>query len=417
MTALGAPRPTPEADEPAIVARNGALGPSRRGDPATSRSGFPDLDANAGAISASSGGGPEFLDLLSRAVPPADPSARARVGRFEVIAPLGRGTFGTVLLARDPELRRDCALKLPSPRTLSSPDALARFLQEGRKAALVDHPNVVRVLEAGTAEGTAYLALEFCPGGSLAAWLAARPLGLPVPPPWAADLVARVADGVHHAHEAGLLHRDLKPGNVLLACVLDPADPDPPPADPKVGDFGLAKLRGPDAGDSAEATAPGTPVGTLPYMSPEAARGGADVAEAVDVYGLGVLLFHLLTRRRPFDGDGGDAGVLARLLAPEPAPSARSLCPGVPPRPGLRVRLGPGQAPRRPLRPRPRRWPRTSAAISGANPRGGRRGGDGRGPVCVVAEGGWWPPPGCWRSPRRRPRRWRSAARGPPRSG
>jgi hypothetical protein len=246
-----------------------------------------------------------------------------RIGRFEVIEVLGRGGYGTVLRVRDLKLGCERAMKLPNPETLASPRSLARFMDEARKAVMIDHPNVVRVLEADEVFSLYYMVMEYCPGGSLSGWLARRPIDPPIPPRWAAALVAEIADGVQQAHAAGLLHRDLKPGNVMLVRVDDRNEADPPRFHPKVGDFGLAKALF-DSPNRVDRTVSGTMIGTLAYMSPEQARGDKAIGEASDIYGLGAILYEVLTRSTPYPGSS-EAEVLARILDDAPPPSPRAV--------------------------------------------------------------------------------------------
>jgi hypothetical protein len=138
-----------------------------------------------------------------------------RLGRFEVRRELGRGSFGIVLLAHDPQLRRDVALKVPRPEALLTVAARERFLREARAAASLDHPHVVPVYEVGAVDTVCYIASAYCPGTTLAQWLKQR--DEPVPAKEAAALVATLAEAVEHAHGRGGVHRDLKPANVLLA--------------------------------------------------------------------------------------------------------------------------------------------------------------------------------------------------------
>jgi serine/threonine protein kinase len=208
-----------------------------------------------------------------------------------VLGEIGRGGFGTVLLARDPDLGRERALKVPNPETLDSPGALARFLGEARLAARIDHPNVVRIYEAETFGVLPYIVMEYCPEGSLGQWLAARSQQDHLPQRWVASLVAEIAEGVQQAHKARLLHRDIKPGNILLERIRDEggAEPNPPLFRPKIADFGLAKVFEQD-GVGRSMTASGIPMGTWAYMSPEQARGEKDILATTDVYAIGAIL-------------------------------------------------------------------------------------------------------------------------------
>jgi WD40 repeat protein/serine/threonine protein kinase len=265
------------------------------------------------------------LDLLDALRPhwpgagPGDETAPADLpclefGRFRLREVIGRGGFGIVYLAFDPLLNRDVALKLPRPDCLMTPELRRRFLREGQAAAGLEHVNIVTVHEAGEVNGVCYLASTYCPGPTLAAWL--RGQSGPVPVATAARLVAELADGVEHAHRRGVLHRDLKPANVLLqAQGLQPLGL----AVPKITDFGLAKLRD----TQSEDTRSGLLLGTPEYMAPEQARRDVrDVGPAADVHALGVILYELLLKQRPFAA-ATDPEVLRRIAQDEPAPPRR----------------------------------------------------------------------------------------------
>ena len=144
-----------------------------------------------------------------------DDTPPLRLGRFEIGKTLGQGGFGIVYLARDPTLGREVALKVPRPEVLITLDGRRRFLREARAAAGLDHPNIVTVLEVGEAGPVCYIASAYCAGPTLSGWLKARIE--PVPPRFAARLLASLSDAVQHAHDRGVLHRDIKPSNVILS--------------------------------------------------------------------------------------------------------------------------------------------------------------------------------------------------------
>jgi serine/threonine protein kinase/WD40 repeat protein len=246
------------------------------------------------------------------AASPADPgSASPEIPGYEVLGELGRGGMGVVYQALQAGLDRLVALKVVLAGAHAGPDELGRFRREGEALARLHHPNVVEVYEAGEHAGLPYLAMEFCAGGSLAARLAGRPL----PPGEAAALVAQLARGVHAAHQAGVIRRDLKPGNVLFA-----AD-----GTPRVTDFGLARKV--DGGTALTAT--GAVVGTPGYMAPEQAEGRKGVGPAADVYALGALLYECLTGRPPFQA-ATPLDTILQVLADPPVPPSR-LRPRIPP--------------------------------------------------------------------------------------
>jgi tetratricopeptide (TPR) repeat protein len=253
-----------------------------------------------------------------------DPVAPCRFGRFTIERELGRGGYGIVYLAHDPRLGRRVALKVPRREALLDPGARDRLRHEARAAALLDHPNIVPVHEAGSVGPVWFVVSAYCPGPSLGEWLAGRTTAVTTAD--AARLVAAVADGVHHAHARGILHRDLKPGNILLqrSEIGDqksegPTDFGPLTSDvsPKVADFGLSKIL---SGGDGEATGSGAMVGTPLYMSPEQAEGRVkDVTAMTDVWALGVILYELLTGNPPYRADS-PLQVLRRVTTEAPLP-------------------------------------------------------------------------------------------------
>jgi tetratricopeptide (TPR) repeat protein len=240
-----------------------------------------------------------------------------RFGRFEVRRMLGRGGFGIVFLVFDPTLGREAALKVPRPELIFSTTLQDRFLSEARAAATLDHPGIVPIHEIGRSGPVSFILSGYCPGPTLANWLAARTC--PIPVRKTVQIVVDLADAVHHAHTRGVLHRDLKPSNVLLDVETNPLAPSP-----RLTDFGLAKRLEHD-----HETQDGTLLGTPAYMSPELAAGRfKDIGVPSDVYSLGVILFEMLCGRPPFVRDG-DAELLQDIRDREP-PSPRSLRDDIP---------------------------------------------------------------------------------------
>jgi WD40 repeat protein/tRNA A-37 threonylcarbamoyl transferase component Bud32 len=210
-----------------------------------------------------------------------------KLGRFEVRAELGAGAFGRVYRAYDPQLDREVALKVPHAAALDSPKRVERFLREAKAAANLRHPHIVPVFDAGTDNGRHYIASAFIAGQKLADAVEASDGGLDFQR--AARLARELAEALAYAHEQGIVHRDVKPDNVML----DQADR------MHLMDFGLAARQ--DA--ESRLTSDGAVMGTPSYMAPEQAKGDtANVGPAADQYACGVVLYELLTGKTPFAG-------------------------------------------------------------------------------------------------------------------
>jgi serine/threonine-protein kinase len=230
-------------------------------------------------------------------------------GRYRLVELLGQGGMATIYRARDGQLERDVAVKVLRSEYGVDPDFVARFRHEAQAVASLNNPGIVAVYDYGTDPAGPYIVMELVDGEDLASII--RRSG-PLPPRQAARVSSQVARAIGAAHDRGLVHRDVKPGNILVTR----------DGRVKVTDFGIARALAESA-----LTLPGTTLGSVHYFSPEQARGELSTP-ASDIFSLGIVLYELLTGRRPWEGDSAAAIANARLTGPVPSPSsARS---GVP---------------------------------------------------------------------------------------
>ncbi len=231
-------------------------------------------------------------------------------GRYQLVELLGQGGMATIFRGHDTQLGRDVAVKVLRAEYGRDPAFVARFRQEAQAAAALSHPNVVNVFDYGMEAGDPFIVMEMIDGGDLAAVLKERG---PFEPLAAARIAQQIYEALDAAHGRAIVHRDIKPTNVLLTSA----------GRVKVADFGIAR-----AFSEAQLTMPGTTLGSVHYFSPEQARGEM-VTTASDVYSAGLVLFEMLTGKRAWTGDSAGAVAVARLAGDPPAPS--SLKSGVPP--------------------------------------------------------------------------------------
>ncbi len=236
-------------------------------------------------------------------------------GEYELLEEVARGGMGVVWKARQVSLNRIVALKMILAGRLASETDVRRFQTEAEAAANLDHPNIVPIYEIGQHDGQHYFTMKFIDGGSVQRWISAYRLQIAdlqrEHQVEAASLVGSVARAVHYAHQRGILHRDLKPGNILLQISdlrfqiadlhanLQSEISNLKAAIPLVTDFGLAKR----VEGAGSVTQSGAIVGTPSYMPPEQARAEKGLTTAVDVYSLGAILYEMLTGRPPFQAD------------------------------------------------------------------------------------------------------------------
>jgi serine/threonine protein kinase len=285
----------------------------------------PTTDVRLEPTVAHEAGVPGGGDATWRTNPSSAATVAWRIGPYEIIEEIGRGGMGVVYKARHLGLKRLVALKTILAGQMASAEDRSRFRAEALAAAKLSHPGIVPIFEVGEAAGQPYLAMPLVEGQSLAQLLRAGPL----PPATAARLLGKIVAAVAYAHDSGVIHRDLKPGNILLAAgessgsghsIANSGEA----WEPRITDFGLAKRL-----DADELTTTGQILGTPTYMSPEQASGRRhEVGPAADIYSLGAILYAMLTGRPPFVSEN-PIEVILQVIEREP-PLPTKLQPGVP---------------------------------------------------------------------------------------
>ena len=242
------------------------------------------------------------------------PVLPAEFGRYRVLRLLGRGGMGAVYLAQDSQLGRQVALKVPFFDASESPRRVERFVREARSAAVLQHPNICTVFDAGQIDGRPFITMAYIAGTPLEEEIDPD---VPMPQARAAEIARKIAVALEHAHRKGTVHRDLKPANVMMAAG----------GEPVVMDFGLAKRVADADPNEAKLTRDGGLLGTPSYMAPEQVKGEVSaIGPATDVYALGVMLFEMLTGRTPYTGAMGV--VIGRILT-SPVPPVKEFRPDV----------------------------------------------------------------------------------------
>lgn len=232
------------------------------------------------------------------------PASEQRFGAYDLLEVIARGGMGIIYRARQRESKRVVALKMILPQQLDDTTGTERFKAEARAASGLEHPNIVPLYDVGEHDGLPFFAMKFAEGGALAGCEKYRGKYREI-----AEMIAKVARALHHAHQRGVLHRDVKPGNILL----DGA------GEPMLSDFGIAKA----LAEGMDLTRTLAVLGTPAYLSPEQAAGKTkELTVAADIYGLGAVLYELLASRAPFSGENAMA-VLRKVETERPAPPSQ----------------------------------------------------------------------------------------------
>src|SRR6266478_4235863 len=238
-------------------------------------------------------------------------SAGARLGPYEILSPLGAGGMGEVYRAKDTRLDRTVAIKVLPTHLSANPDLRARFEREARAISTLSHPHICPLYDIGYQDGIEFLVMEYLEGETLAHRIKKGAL----PPEQVVQYAVQITDALDTAHRHGVIHRDLKPGNVMLT-----------KSGAKLLDFGLAKVRATEAAAGMTAlptqttplTGEGTILGTLQYMAPEQLE-GAEADARTDIFALGTLIYEMATGRKAFEGKS-QASLIAAILEREPPP-------------------------------------------------------------------------------------------------
>lgn len=225
------------------------------------------------------------------------------IDRYHIVEQLGEGGMATVYKAYDTRLERNVALKIIRAGQVDAPGFLQRFEREAKALAQMSHPNIVKVLDFGDYEDQLYLVMEYLPGGTLK-----EKMGAQVSYQEAARLLIPMTKALRYAHTRKIVHRDIKPANILLT----------ESGQPMLSDFGIAKIL--ESDEAVDLTGTGVGIGTPEYMAPEQAL-GKEIDHRVDIYALGIVLYELLTGRKPFEADTPVAVVLKQISEPLPRPS------------------------------------------------------------------------------------------------
>ena len=236
----------------------------------------------------------------------------SRIGNYEIVEKIGAGGMGAVYKGYQSALGRYVAIKVLPPQTAGDPAFADRFAQEAKAIGKLRHPNIVTAFDFANDGGVAYLVSDYIDGGTLA-----DQLGAPLPVDYAIQILTPIASALDYAHARGVVHRDIKPQNILMTH----------DGVPVLTDFGLAKIVGPGSG----MTQAGSIMGTADYMAPELASGAEIAGPAADQYALGLIAYQMLVGRHPFPADNPLSALMAHVHKPVPVPSTLgvTLTPGV----------------------------------------------------------------------------------------